>query len=153
MSVGRFYLISWILPPTVGGLFWLYFTTALISTIVQETNAYARQVLGNGAGGKWTDVTADVIWAFLRYALLMGINCLPQFHQQPAFHYLPIAEQITRDHFMAICRYIRTSTSPPIHYHHYTAGKSPSTAEGTSPSSEVWFQGLGASRQPQCVHV
>ena len=35
-----------IVPTTVVGIFRLFFTSALVGTIVHETNAYARQVLG-----------------------------------------------------------------------------------------------------------
>ena len=67
-----------ILPTTVVGIFRLFFTSALVGTIVNETNNYARQVLGDAGSGKWEDVDADDIWAFLGFALLMGINRLPQ---------------------------------------------------------------------------
>ena len=99
-----------ILPSTVLGVFRLMFTSAIVSLIVSETNAYAREILGDSAAQKWTDVTAEDIWAFLGFALLMGINRLPQLHlywnTDPAYHYLPIAERITRDRFMAIWRYL-----------------------------------------------
>ena len=95
-----------ILPPTVVDIFRLLFTSAIVATIVQETNAYARQILGDVAVEKWTDVTAEEVWAFLGFCILMGINRLPQLHlywnTDPAFHYLPVAEQITRDRFLAI---------------------------------------------------
>ena len=52
-----------ILPPTVLGIFKLFFTTTLMATIVEQTNVYARQVLGDAAEGKWTDVTDADIWA------------------------------------------------------------------------------------------
>ena len=51
-----------ILPYTVVGMFRLFFTTAIVATIVRETNVYARQVLGDAASEKWTDVDADDIW-------------------------------------------------------------------------------------------
>ena len=85
-----------ILPYTVLGIFQLFFTSATVGTIVCETNTYARQVLGDQASDKWTDVTVEDIWAFLGFALLMGINRLPQiplyWNTDPAFHYLPIEE-------------------------------------------------------------
>ena len=51
-----------ILSPTVLGVFH-FFTTTLVASIVKQTNLYARQVLGDAAERKWTDVTADDIWA------------------------------------------------------------------------------------------
>ena len=70
-----------ILPPTVLGVFRLFFTTALMATIVEEANRYTRQVLGDAADGKWVDVDADEMWAFLGFVLHMGINKLPQMHR------------------------------------------------------------------------
>ena len=108
---------SKILPPTVLGIFRLFFTTSLVGLIVRETNEYARLVLGERAQEKWTDVTEEDIWAFLGFALLMGINRLPQLHlywnTNPAFHYLPIAERITRDRFMSIWRFLHFTSNTP----------------------------------------
>ena len=107
-----------ILPPTVLGVFRLFFTTALMATIVEETNRYAQQVLGDAADGKWVDIDADEMWAFLGFVLLMGINKLLQMHQywcrDPVFHYLPIAGRIPRDRFFAIWRFY---ISPQTHQH------------------------------------
>ena len=69
-----------ILPPTVLGVLRLFFTTMLVATIVQQTNLYAQQVIGDAADRRWTNVTANDIWAFLGFALLMGINRVPQLH-------------------------------------------------------------------------
>ena len=54
--------------------------TTLLATIVEETNRYAREVLGDSAEANWVDVVAEDVWAFLGFALLMGINRLPQLH-------------------------------------------------------------------------
>ena len=109
-----------ILPPTVLGVFRLFFTTTLVATIVEQTNLYARQVLGDPAERRWTDITADDIWAFLGFALLMGINRLPQLHlywsKLPEYHYRPVAERISRDRFFAILRFMHfrdNTTQPP----------------------------------------
>ena len=63
-------------------IFRLFFTTTLLATIVEETNRYAREVLGDSAEAKWVDVVAEDIWAFLGFALLMRINRLPQLHRR-----------------------------------------------------------------------
>ena len=95
-------------------VFKLIFTTTFMATIVQETNRYVRHVLGDAADSKWVDVTVEDICEFLGFALLMGINKLPQLHQywntDPAYRYLHIAERIPRDRFFAIRR-----------FHHFTA--------------------------------
>ena len=44
-----------ILPPTVLGLFC---TSALVGTIVDQTNTYAHEILGDAAREKWNDVTS-----------------------------------------------------------------------------------------------
>ena len=127
-----------IIPHTVVGMFRLIFTSALVGSIVHETNRYAHQVLGGEANTKWTDVTADDIWAFLGFALLMGINRLPQLHlywnTNPAFHYLPIAERITRDRFMAIWRFLHFTPNSPSPSS--TIGASSSSAGASSSSSD-----------------
>ena len=77
-------------------IFRLFFTTTVMATIVNETNNYAREVLGESAGAKWEDVVEEDLWAFLGFALLMGINRLPQLRlywsTDPVLHYPPIAE-------------------------------------------------------------
>ena len=129
-----------ILPTTVVGIFRLFFTSALVGTIVHETNKYARQVLGDAASGKWEDVDADDISAFLGFALLMGINRLPQLHlywnTNPAFHYLPIAERITRDRFLAIWRYLHFTTTPPPSSSSTATGASSTSGASSSSSSD-----------------
>ena len=69
----------------------------------------------------------------------MGINKLPQLHlywnTNPAFHYLPVAERITRDRFFAIWRYLHFTTTPPPSSSPTTAGaSSTSGASSSSPS-------------------
>ena len=98
------------LPSTVLGMFRLFLTTSLVATIVEQTNIYARQILGDEVETKWADVTSEDLWAFFGFALLMGINRLPQIHlywsTQPEYHYSPVADRITRDRFLAILRFM-----------------------------------------------
>ena len=108
-----------ILPPTVLEIFQLFFTSALMATVVEQTNIYAHQVLGDSAEGRWTDVTPEDMWAFLGFVILMGINRLPQinlyWNTSPEFHYRAIAEKITRDRFKGILRFLhfRDNTTLP----------------------------------------
>ena len=98
------------LPPdtSVLSLFQMFFTTALMGSIVEQTNAYALLVLGENP--RWTDVNDTDIWAFLGFCILMGINQLPALHHywsaDPLFHYHPIAERISRDRFLSIWRFL-----------------------------------------------
>ena len=93
---------------SVLSLFQMFFTTALMGSIVEQTNAYALLVLGENP--RWTDFNDTDIWAFLRFCILMGINRLPALHHywsaNPLFHYHPIAERISQDRFLSILRFL-----------------------------------------------
>ena len=95
---------STILPPTLLGIFKMFLTSALVATIIEQMNIYARQVLGDAAGRKWTDVTEDDMWALFGFMILIGINKLPHFHhywsQDPYFHYHPVADRISQRSFL-----------------------------------------------------
>ncbi len=65
------------LPPPILETFQLFFTSTLVSLIVDQTNTYAAQVLGEEASTKWSDVTGGDFLAFLGFVILMGINPLP----------------------------------------------------------------------------
>ena len=54
-----------------------FFTPALIGLIVELTNLYASQIMSDRQYTKWEDVTAEEIWAYVRFMNLMGINHLP----------------------------------------------------------------------------
>ena len=57
---------------SVLGLFQLFFTPVLMANIVEQTNVYARLVLGDAR--PWREVTENDIWAFFGFCILMGIN-------------------------------------------------------------------------------
>ena len=111
---------------TILDMFRLFFTSALMATIVDQTNAYARLVLGEGH--PWREVTADELWAFLGFCVLMGINHLPAIHHywstDPHLHYEPVAGRITRDRFQSIWRFL-----------HFTDAPTPPAPTSSSPSS------------------
>ena len=52
--------------------FKLFFTAALVTTMVEQTNLYAAQVLGDQTQTSWTNVTEGDIYAFLGIAILMA---------------------------------------------------------------------------------
>ena len=58
----------------------------------------------------WNKITVEELKAFLGFCVLMGINSLPAlkdyWKRDPAFHYAPIADRITRDRFLEISRYL-----------------------------------------------
>ena len=105
------------LSPSIStlSLFKMFFTSALVATIVEQTNEYARLVLGDRP---WREVTENDIWAFFGFCILMGINHLPAIRNywstDPVLHYAPIADRITRDRFIAIWRFLHfTNEQPP----------------------------------------
>ena len=91
-----------------------YMVQALLyATIVRETNVYARQVLGDGASEKWTNVDADDISAFWGFALLMGINRLPVtsvLEHQPA---VPLSPHRRANNQGSLSGHLEV---PPLHH-------------------------------------
>ena len=98
------------IPVSILETFKLFFTAALVTTMVEQTNLYAAQVLGDQTQTAWTNVTESDIYAFLGIAILMGVNQLPAlahyWREDPIFHYSPIADRISRDRFLAIWRFL-----------------------------------------------
>ena len=100
-------------------IFKLLFTTTLIDLIVDQTNLYACQVMDASQYDKWSKVTADEIWVYFGFMILIGINHLPAIADcwklDPTYRYSPIANKITRDRFVGITRYfhfVDNSTLP-----------------------------------------
>ena len=58
----------------------------------------------------WTPETAEELWVYFSFMILMGINSLPALSNHwkldPTFRYSPIADRITRDRFLEISRYL-----------------------------------------------
>ena len=100
-------------------IFQLFFTTTLIDMIVDQTNLYASQVMDPSQCDKWTKLTADELWAYFGFMILMGVNQLPALADywklDPTYRYRPIADRITRDRFLEISRYLHfvDNTLPP----------------------------------------
>ena len=91
----------------------LFFTTALVRLIVEQTNLYAAHALcgmSERAATSWKDVTESDILAFLGFAILMGVNQLPAmvhyWRKDPTLRYSPIADRISRDRFTEIWRFL-----------------------------------------------
>ena len=55
----------------------LFFSADLMEKIVEESNRYANQVMGDEQFNKWTKVTVEELKAFLGFHILIGINHLP----------------------------------------------------------------------------
>jgi len=83
------------IPVSILETFKLFFTAALVTTMVEQTNLYAVQVLRDKTETSWTNVTEGDIYVFLGIAVLMGVNQLHAlahyWWKNPIFHYSPIA--------------------------------------------------------------
>ena len=94
------------ITPSILENFQLFFTASLTSLIAQQTNLYARQVLGD----RWSSITEQEVLAFIGFSILMGINQLPAlvhyWRRDPYFRYSPIADRIPRDRFLDIWRFL-----------------------------------------------
>ena len=91
-------------------VFELLFTTDLQSNVVNESNKYAAQVMGEERYNKWDKMAEDEFRAYLGFNILMGINKLPfiddYWSRNPLLHYSPVADRITRDRFRDLSRYL-----------------------------------------------
>ena len=65
--------------------------------IVEESNRYANQVMGDEKFNKWTKVTVEELEAFLGFHILMDIIHLPAVDDygrgDPLLRYAPIADR------------------------------------------------------------
>ena len=91
-------------------VFELFFSSDLLEEIVDQSNRYANQVLGDEEFSKWRRVTVEELKAFLGFHILMAINHLPSvddyWRRDPLLHYAPVADRITRDRFRELSRYL-----------------------------------------------
>ena len=108
-----------IVPPSASGAFFLFFTSALFQLVVDETNWYAAECLGEKFE-YWEQVTVDELKAYLGFMILMGVVRLPSiadyWRTDDIFHYAPIASRISKNRFFDIQRYLHftaNSTLPP----------------------------------------
>ena len=90
--------------------FLLTFTPDLIAMIVRESNRYAREVMGEKKYTSWEPMTDTELRAYLGFSILMGIVHVPavedHWKRDPALHYSPIADRISRDRFRDLSRYL-----------------------------------------------
>ena len=110
-------------PNTVKGVFQLIFDRVLIDHIVEETNRYAKTVMGESRYEKWEKIKADDIYAYFWIMIMMGLVELPSLHdywqRDPLFNCPAIAERMTRDRFLEKHKYLHfvdnSSLIPPGH--------------------------------------
>ena len=97
-------------PDTPMDCFELFFSEDLQEMIVNETNRYARQVMGEDKYRSWKQVTVEELKAFLGFSILMGVDHLPSVNdywsRDPLLHYAPISDRIPRWRFREISWYL-----------------------------------------------
>lgn len=103
-------------------MFLALFTPQLLDHVVVETNRYATLCLsstheGEGPPPMW-ETDAEEIKAYLGFAILMGINKLPDLYDywstNEVFHYYPIASRIPRKRFLEISRFLHFANNDNI---------------------------------------
>ena len=94
------------------------FSSDLMEKITNETNRYAKQVMGNVMFSKWSRMTVDELKAFLGFHILMSMNHLPSlddyWRRDPLLHYAPIADRITRDCYHELSRYLHFANNDTL---------------------------------------
>lgn len=91
-----------------------------MESIVEESNRYAKQVMGEEKYQSWTPITVPELEAYFGFNILMGVVKLPSlddyWKKDPLLHYHPIASKISRDRYRDIRKYIHfvdnTTLSP-----------------------------------------
>lgn len=108
------------IPDSPSEIFNLFFTPEIMSSIVEETNKYAEQMMTPTQKQQWKPLTVEELRAYMGFCILMGIVKLPSlddyWKKDTLFHYSPIASKISRDRFKEIRRYIHfrdNTTIPP----------------------------------------
>ena len=109
------------IPDTPLDVFRLFFSPELIEEVMEQTNRYAREVMGPERYAEWTEVTTQELEAFMGFNFLMGLNPKPSipdyWSRNPTYHYAPIADCISRDRYRDISRYLHfvdnSTLSPP----------------------------------------
>ena len=98
-----------IIPPSASATFFLFFTSALLQLVVDETNRYAAQCLGEKFQ-YWEELSVQELKEYLGFMILMGVVRLPSiadyWRTDEAFHYAPLAGRISKNHFFDIQRYL-----------------------------------------------
>ena len=103
-------------------IFSALFTPLLLDHIVGETNRYATLCLTSTHKGEdppptW-ETDANDISAYLGFAILMGINRVPDLYDYwstiELYHYFPVASRIPRKRFHELSRFIHFADNATI---------------------------------------
>ena len=105
-------------PETASEVFDLMFTPSLMDTIVEQSNLYAEQVMGEEKYACWEKISSEELRAYFGFCILMEIAHLPALDDywstDPTLHYSPIADRISRDRFREISRYLHFANNTTL---------------------------------------
>ena len=98
------------IPQSPLEVFELFFSDDLLDIIVEESNRYASQVMGDERYREWRKITHEEVKAFFGFSILMGIDHLPSvddyWSEDPLLHYAPIADRIPRWRFRELSQHL-----------------------------------------------
>ena len=124
---------------TTLGIFKLFFTVEILQYIVEQTNKYALECMGQPSFDSWQPLTVADLEAFMGFMLLMGIVNLPAlfdyWKSDPVYHYTPIVSRISRTRFIEISKYLHFADNqslPPTGTPEYKQiGKNPANSQAS----------------------
>ena len=96
------------IPQSEVEVFNLFFTDEVCSYIVEQTNLYAEEVMGEQYT-HWENVSMEELRAYFGFMTLMGIVTEPaidDYWRRDELHYSPIADRISRQRFRDVHRFL-----------------------------------------------
>ena len=119
------------IPSSPLGIFSLFFTSTLLNYIVEQSNKFALECMGEEKFASWTKITVEELQAYMGFMILMGLIKLPSifdyWKKDETYHYSPIASRITRDRFFELSRYLHfannSTLAPPTSPDYNKLGK------------------------------
>lgn len=112
------------IPTAISEIFQLFFSLGILQHIVDQTNLYASQVMGDSQFATWEQVTIEELKAYFGFMILMGLNQLPALFDywrlDVIYHYSPIASCISRKQFLDISRYLHFADNEELYFHRKT---------------------------------
>ena len=88
------------IPHTVKETFFLLFTPMLLELIVEQSNKYTAECIGEEKYAKWNEITVEELCAYMGFMLLMGVVHMPSLYdywkKDEVYNYSPVASRISR---------------------------------------------------------
>ena len=90
-------------------IFFLFLTSSLLDYIVEQSNLYASECMGERFDS-WQIITMEELKAYFGFMILMGLMKMPSIYdywqKDEVYHYAPVASRISRDRFFELHRYL-----------------------------------------------